>query len=85
MASRTAAIATTGVGDTYRLGEQVGFLIRRAHQRHTALFAARIGDDLTTTQWAALARLRPGPARRTNSAATPPWTSPPSRAWSTGW
>ncbi len=57
MASRTAAIATTGVGDAYRLSEQVGFLIRKAHQRHTALFAARIGDDLTTTQWAALARL----------------------------
>jgi DNA-binding MarR family transcriptional regulator len=41
----------------YLLDEQVGFLLRQASQRHTAIFAARMIDDLTPTQWAALARL----------------------------
>ena len=41
---------------TYRLQEQVGFLLRRANQRHVALFASRI-SDLTPPQFAALAML----------------------------
>jgi len=42
----------------YRLEEQVGFLLRRAHQRHTAIFAARIGkNQLTPTQFATLAKI----------------------------
>lgn len=41
----------------YRLDDQVGFLLRRAHQRHTALFADRMPKQLTPTQFAALARL----------------------------
>jgi DNA-binding MarR family transcriptional regulator len=42
----------------YRLEEQVGFLLRRAQQRHTAIFAARIGKQgLTPTQFAALAKI----------------------------
>ena len=41
---------------TYRLQEQVGFLLRRASQRHVAIFAARI-SDLTPPQFAALAML----------------------------
>ena len=42
----------------YRLEEQVGFLLRRAQQRHTAIFAARIGaHQLTPTQFAALAKI----------------------------
>jgi hypothetical protein len=41
----------------YLLDEQVGFLLRQATQRHTAIFAARMIEDLTPTQWAALARL----------------------------
>jgi DNA-binding MarR family transcriptional regulator len=41
----------------YRLDEQVGFLLRRAAQRHVAIFAARMGEDITPTQWAALAKL----------------------------
>lgn len=40
----------------YVLDDQVGFLMRRANQRHLALFAAAI-PDLTPTQFAALARL----------------------------
>ena len=41
----------------YLLDEQVGFLLRQASQRHTAIFAARMIEDVTPTQWAALARL----------------------------
>ena len=38
--------------------EQAGHLLRRAHQRHTALFARHIGAAaLTPTQWAALYKL----------------------------
>ncbi|RLP27826.1 MarR family transcriptional regulator [Mesorhizobium sp. YM1C-6-2] len=42
--------------DGYRLQDQVGFVLRKAHQRHVAIFAARIGD-LTPPQFAALAKL----------------------------
>ena len=42
----------------YVLEDQVGHLLRRAHQRHTALFAALFAAvGLTPTQWAALAAL----------------------------
>jgi DNA-binding MarR family transcriptional regulator len=42
----------------YVLEEQVGFLLRRVQQRHTAIFAARIGKhQLTPTQFAALAKI----------------------------
>jgi DNA-binding MarR family transcriptional regulator len=40
----------------YRLQEQIGFVLRKAHQRHLAIFAARIAD-LTPPQFAALAKL----------------------------
>lgn len=40
----------------YRLQDQVGFVLRKAHQRHVAIFASRIAD-LTPPQFAALARL----------------------------
>jgi MarR family transcriptional regulator, lower aerobic nicotinate degradation pathway regulator len=54
-----AEINTGGEAESqpYRLHEQVGFLLRQATQRHTAIFAARMIEDLTPTQWAALARL----------------------------
>ncbi len=35
----------------------MGYILRRAHQRHVAIFAAHIGD-LTPPQFAALAKLR---------------------------
>ncbi|WP_417675110.1 MarR family winged helix-turn-helix transcriptional regulator [Pseudodonghicola sp.] len=41
---------------SYRLDPQVGFLLRRANQRHLAIFARGI-PDLTSTQFAALAKL----------------------------
>jgi DNA-binding MarR family transcriptional regulator len=39
------------------LDDQIGFLLRRAHQRHTVLFSERMPKDLTPTQFSALARL----------------------------
>ena len=44
------------VPDAYHLQDQIGFILRKANQRHLAIFAARIGD-LTPPQFAALAKL----------------------------
>ena len=41
----------------YVLAEQVGFLMRVAMQRHTAIFMSRMIAGLTQTQFAALAKL----------------------------
>jgi len=46
----------TKSGQGYRLDAQVGFMMRRANQRHLALFAQHI-PELTPTQFAALAKL----------------------------
>jgi len=43
-------------GPAYRLQEQIGFLLRKANQRHIAIFAAA-APDLTPPQFAALAML----------------------------
>ncbi|MCY4191097.1 MAG: MarR family winged helix-turn-helix transcriptional regulator [Rhodospirillaceae bacterium] len=44
--------------DTYCLEEQVGFLLRRAHQRASALFAVEFADHgLTPTQFTALVKI----------------------------
>lgn len=43
-------------GEPYRLDEQIGFLLRKANQRHLAIFARHI-PDLTPPQFAVLARL----------------------------
>lgn len=45
-----------GSADAYRLQEQVGFILRKAHQRHVAIFSSQIGD-LTPPQFAALSKL----------------------------
>ena len=42
--------------DEYRLQDQIGFVLRKSHQRHLAIFASRIAD-LTPPQFAALAKL----------------------------
>lgn len=43
----------------YRLEEQVGHLLRRANQRHLAIFQELIGDpQITATQFAAMVKLR---------------------------
>lgn len=45
--------------DAYHLELQVGYLLRRANQRHTALFARRFAAlDLTPLQFAVLMKLR---------------------------
>src|SRR5215217_8648855 len=41
----------------YQLNEQMGFLLRVAMQRHTAIFMANMVEDLTQPQFAALAKL----------------------------
>jgi DNA-binding MarR family transcriptional regulator len=41
----------------YVMEDQVGFLMRVAMQRHTAIFMSLIPHDLTQTQFAALAKL----------------------------
>ncbi|SFH61165.1 MarR family winged helix-turn-helix transcriptional regulator [Albimonas pacifica] len=49
-------------GTGYRLTAQAGHLLRRANQRHLAIFSARM-PDLTPRQFAALAKLdEEGPA-----------------------
>lgn len=45
------------MGD-YALEDQIGYVLRKAHQRATAVFLARFGEpELTPTQWAALVKL----------------------------
>jgi DNA-binding MarR family transcriptional regulator len=41
----------------YVLEEQVGFLLRQVNQRHFAIFAGGICEELTPTQFAAMAKL----------------------------
>ena len=48
--------AEDGDENNYHLQDQVGFILRKAHQRHVSIFAAHIGD-LTPPQFAALAKL----------------------------
>ena len=45
---------------TYVLDEQVGFLLRKAQQRHLAIFSGQMPDDLTPMQFAALVKLSEG-------------------------
>ena|SRR5258706_1066298 len=41
----------------YSLDRQVGFLLRKASQRHAAIFFSNMPDELTATQWAALTKI----------------------------
>lgn len=43
--------------DDYRLDDQIGFLLRRANQRHTAIFAEAMPGRTTPTQFSAMARI----------------------------
>lgn len=57
----TARELATGEGtdEAYVLEEQVGFVLRRANQRHVAIFAEAIGElGLTPTQFSALVKIR---------------------------
>lgn len=52
-----SALRTTPVTD-YQLEDQIGYLLRRAHQRATAIFVERMAAaELTPTQWAVLFKL----------------------------
>ena len=42
---------------SYVLEEQIGFILRQVWQRHATIFAQEIGINLTSPQWAALAKL----------------------------
>lgn len=44
-------------GRRYSLEGQIGFLLRKAQQRHLNIFMTHIGEDLTAQQFAALAKL----------------------------
>lgn len=58
MAQPSAVKPDAGPATDYVLEEQVGHLLRRAHQRASAIFAKRIGRHrLTPTQFASLAKL----------------------------
>ncbi len=58
MRSRAVAPVVTPEDD-YELEAQIGFLLRRAQQRHVAIFADCMGDiDLTPTQFSALVKIR---------------------------
>jgi len=48
---------TTQPADPYVLDDQIGFLLRKAQQRHLALFAALMVAGLTAQQFATLAKL----------------------------
>ena len=50
------ALAANATNQSYRLDSQVGFLLRRAQQRHLSIFSAHI-PDFTPTQFAAMAKL----------------------------
>lgn len=43
--------------EAYALDDQIGFILRKVSQRHTAIFTAAFGADLTAPQWATLAKL----------------------------
>ncbi|HEU4662301.1 MAG TPA: MarR family transcriptional regulator [Pseudolabrys sp.] len=55
------AVLAEGEGSSaetgYVLDHQVGFLMRVAMQRHTAIFTSRMIEGLTQTQFAAMAKL----------------------------
>lgn len=41
----------------YSLEDQIGFLLRKAYQRHSAIFAKQMVSGLTPTRFAAMAKL----------------------------
>lgn len=57
MTGKVVRIPAPSPPETYVLDGQIGFILRQVSQRHAVIFAELIGDDLTPTQWAALAKL----------------------------
>lgn len=58
-AQQPDTIAPSGApsGDGYVLDDQIGFVLRQVVQRHTSIFAEQFGAEVTTMQWAAMAKL----------------------------
>jgi DNA-binding MarR family transcriptional regulator len=55
----SATEQTDGESGRYVLEAQIGYLLRRSHQRATSIFTANLADlQLTPTQLAALAKIR---------------------------
>jgi MarR family transcriptional regulator, lower aerobic nicotinate degradation pathway regulator len=57
MTAETKDLGSDEADEGYRLDSAVGFLLRKANQRHLAIFARAI-PDLTPPQFAALAKLQ---------------------------
>jgi DNA-binding MarR family transcriptional regulator len=55
-AKRELALVAAEEPAGYRVERQIGFVLRKANQRHVAIFAARI-SELTPPQFAALSKL----------------------------
>ncbi len=50
--------ASSSASRPYRIEDQIGYLLRRAHQRASAIFQVGIGDpNITPTQYSSLAKL----------------------------
>jgi DNA-binding MarR family transcriptional regulator len=61
MTNQTDQDQTEPAGLTdYQLDGQIGFLLRRAHQRHISIFTLNMERNLTPQQFAVLARLGEG-------------------------
>ena len=59
----------------YLLKKQIGFVLRKATQRHTSIFAELMMENMTPTRLAALAKLYElGPYHKIGWAGLQPWT-----------
>ena len=59
MSSEATQQPAADAADRYELDAQIGFVLRRAHQRHVAIFADCLSDfALTPQQFSALAKIR---------------------------
>lgn len=59
MSSEATQQQAADAADRYELDAQVGFVLRRAHQRHVAIFAECLSEfALTPQQFSALAKIR---------------------------
>jgi DNA-binding MarR family transcriptional regulator len=56
--SAAKPIAKVTPDSGYRLEQQVGFILRQASQRHASIFASRIPEQLTATQFSTMVRLQ---------------------------
>ena len=57
MTKMKSGVRADAGGAAYRLEDQIGFVIRKAAQRHGAIFAKLMIEQLTPTQWAALVKI----------------------------